>query len=402
MNDLVAKDTGDWPDLSDTSDAKEGRSIKPDVSIYPRYAKDAFTLTDAEIGKSKAKTLPDRQPYLARVDWHSMVVPVEFKSNQEAAAFQFFDDKKNFTLDTDKGRLARGQITDYASMLLRRQPRTFCHMILICKSRARLMFWDRAGAVVSTAFDFVREPTKLFTFVYKLSMMDRAQRGYDPTAVLATQEETDLMKNCKPRLSYEQKCLSEAMERRWPIYKISVRSEDVIPEQSLQPAVDASIGAVEAGASGDAAQPHVRCFLVGKRRVASDSPVGRGTRGYVAYDMNTGQLVFLKDSWRIDSPSCRPEREVYERLWKNRVRNIATPISGGDVCNADGRTQRTRTQDFLPQLRGRIHYRLVVKEIGRPLEEYPEEVVMANVMIDAIEGALRVEIDSNACMTDSA
>ena len=65
------------------------------------------------------------------------------------------------------------------------------------------------------------------------------------------------------------------------------------------------------------------------------------------------------------------------RLKKEKVDYIATPVGGGDVYT-DGCLQETAVQNgLLKTFDARIHYRLAVKEVGRPLESYrdPQELV---------------------------
>ncbi|KAI0308449.1 hypothetical protein OF83DRAFT_1020036, partial [Amylostereum chailletii] len=49
-----------------------------------------------------------------------------------------------------------GQIIAYAHALLSMQFRLYCFSFLIFGSKARFIRWDRAGAVVSEAFDYVK------------------------------------------------------------------------------------------------------------------------------------------------------------------------------------------------------------------------------------------------------
>lgn len=103
--------------------------------------------------------------------------------------------------------------------------------------------------------------------------------------------------------------------------------------------------------------------------------------------MKRDRLCFLKDTWRPNSEKIHPELDVYERLKKHDVRYIATAIGGGDV--RDPELQRTLTQRYMddiprPPLE-RFHYRLVIEELGRPLDTYE----LAAYMIVAVFNALR-------------
>lgn len=82
----------------------------------------------------------------------------------------------------------------------------------------------------------------------------------------------------------------------------------------------------------------------------------------------------MKDYWRPCGSRLHTELESYEHLRANRVAGVATAIAGGDVIDADGEAERTQTQDFWTKESGRPserrHYRLVTREIGRPLSEF--------------------------------
>ena len=94
------------------------------------------------------------------------------------------------------------------------------------------------------------------------------------------------------------------------------------------------------------------CFIIGRHHSATDSPTGRGTRGYIAYDMSHRRLVFLKDYWRSRIESSPYEGKVLEDLRRAGVQYVPTPLAAGVVCNGNA-VQETRTQELLP-----VAYRL--------------------------------------------
>ncbi|KAF8264749.1 hypothetical protein EI94DRAFT_1591816, partial [Lactarius quietus] len=61
------------------------------------------------------------------------------------------------------GRLAAGQITAYATMILSAQYRMHVFLILVIKNFARLIQWDCSGAVVTAPIRYDTEPF-LFDF----------------------------------------------------------------------------------------------------------------------------------------------------------------------------------------------------------------------------------------------
>ncbi|KAL6308013.1 hypothetical protein BKA93DRAFT_31339 [Sparassis latifolia] len=349
---LTARDTGEYLDVTGSEVASDENITKFGIGIYPTTAaaKEAYSVPTKQL--MRGKSAQRQKYYMARVSWAWTCVPIEAKSNHQRSAFEF----------NDPG------ITEHAAQILLRQHRLFCLMVFICKSGARLIRWDRAGGIVSKSFDYIQEPETLHTFMYRVGKMNDSQRGYDPTAILATPEEVAEMRSCESRLNeYHKECLREAMLDGWPIYKIEFKADDVLSETGKTVSPPSTLK---------------RHYLVGRARSSSSSLTGRATRGYVAYDMATQRLAFLKDTWRADSDKVKPEREVYERLYQKGVRErIATLICGGDVGES---VQKTRTQEFNARIMGRIHYRIVVKDVGRPLEDYADVREMILVVRDAV------------------
>lgn len=134
----------------------------------------------------------------------------------------------------------------------------------------------------------------------------------------------------------------------------------------------------------DKAQKNLKSYLVGKPLTYCCSPTGRATKGYAAYDVANVRLVFLKDAWRAVSDQIHPELDTYIVLNRDQVCNVPTVLGGGDVG-----AQRTITQEYLPEEkkpRERAHGRLILKELGRPLESYEDSPELMVVVMHAIEG----------------
>ncbi|EED83781.1 predicted protein [Postia placenta Mad-698-R] len=431
---LVAKITADLPDSTESTGFGQGGKKRPDVVLYPnnKEAVKDYTLSKDDIeglkqGRDKRKTFKNSKDQmegseydfsrLARTCWSWVCVPVELKADHQQSAFGFGNDP-NFLPGGRKRRGARGQLADYAARILQRQHLLFFFMIAITRNEARLMRWDRAGAIVTQPLD-LRDPDqadKLLTFLYRLSRAKPEQRGCDRTVQRATKKEIDLMREAKdsiPQGDYRLKRLNLAMAEGWPVYKVLCREDDVVsvdawratstntdsasstvPPPSLSLANIGSLSedpdpfgpgtsstARTASKARNRPAVHYRCFLICKHDFSSDSPIGRGTRGYLAYDMKTGKFVYLKDSWRVSTGNS--EIKVYQRLHERGVENIATPICGGDVVDIDGTLHRTLAQKHNRKAEY-IHCRLVVEEIGESILDYPTSKDLVAVMYGAI------------------
>lgn len=147
-------------------------------------------------------------------------------------------------------------------------------------------------------------------------------------------------------------------------------------------------------------------YFIGKPRVASYSPTGRCTKGFVAFRPQQGSydqadLHFIKDYWRPDSDGVRKELDTYANLEYCGVKFIATAIGGGDV----GRRQVTFTQDYMDQsitpLR-KVHCRIVLKEVGRPLITYENSGVLMKAIYFAIRGQFLFSLYASLLLTPAS
>ena len=131
-------------------------------------------------------------------------------------------------------------------------------------------------------------------------------------------------------------------------------------------------------------------YLIGQPVSAQCEPIGRATRAYVGLDLEAGRLVFIKDQWRANTLGTHPEVETYCRLKANNVPCVASCLGGGDVAFPDRHAlQQTVTHHYLPSEVGdceRIHSRIILKEIGRPLETYVHSGELITVTYHALLG----------------
>ncbi len=304
--------------------------------------------------------------------------------------------------------------------------RTFSYAVYICCDMARLFHIDRAGAYVCEPFRWKAKDSLLHDFVWKIAKLANAGRfedlGHDLTATLASSEAKDKFLALKTDMSlppHVRDGFKKATADRWPIYQLEVvpgePSKDEwfddmtfpppkefgnppmsSPSQST-PLSEPSSSSEPLPSSAENATPSVRHFLVGRPQFAAYELVGRCTRGYFAYDVTdpdqkNWRVCFLKDSWRPVVPGLtRPEHLVYQRLRFYDVNTgIGTLICGGDV----GRhwAQRTQVQDYLPREKQpvlRVHYRLVIEEVGIPLEDFGSFPELSGIFVDVIHGMLQ-------------
>ncbi|TBU58148.1 hypothetical protein BD310DRAFT_498387 [Dichomitus squalens] len=255
----------------------------------------------------------------------------------------------------------RGQLIDYGIEVLNRQHRLFYFAIVVLDDTARLLRYDRTGITMTSKFDYLERPEVIGRFFYRLSRATRMERGYDPTVVPSSAEEDKLFRGLSARFapgSTEAQALVNAASAGWPVHKITINA----PFSDGEKAVSRHDATLE------------RHFLVGKPAFMGRSLVGRGTKAFVAYDMMNDRVVFIKDSWRSYTRDSASEYKTYLQL-RARITTghlfIPTLLGGGDVM-FEGSRQKTCTPAtrYVP----RIHQRLVLLEVCRPLEDFKDSL----------------------------
>ncbi|KAI0724846.1 hypothetical protein C8Q72DRAFT_937017 [Fomitopsis betulina] len=284
-----------------------------------------------------------------------------------------------------------GQMVKYVAKIFRRQHRTHLFMRFIFQGQVRVIRWDRAGAIVSTVIDFEQQPSLFHEIIWRYAHMSQAQRGFDTTAVLASKEEVDSMRACEAPDEWTTQQRHSALDQPgWPVYKLTKPHSDLVDQSYLGP-ITMEHTPMPRRTRRSVSSAEVACFIVGRQYFTADSPTGHGTKCYIAYDISHDRLVSLKDFWRPDVMSAPPEGMVLRELRSAGVENILTPLAAGDVRNSDlGAKQKTCTQTLLgddESIRCRpaalIHYRLVMQEICRPLEDHDSPQTLTKAMLDA-------------------
>ncbi|KAI9065707.1 hypothetical protein FKP32DRAFT_1590361 [Trametes sanguinea] len=375
-------------------------------------------------------------PTDGRPHWADQLISVEFKRHETNK--DPFDDREDRDLDAtaEERKKVRGQIITYAEVAFRVQHRTFLFMLLVIGRNFRLLRWDRSGTIVTRAIDYVAHPEVLCELLWRMSLQSDEQLGLDPSATrlrphdhdynlmnfyaqecatdlntrerVLTAEELRMMGD-PPIFEYVRASFAHSLAASWPRYRLEVPCGD-----------------------------SVRTFLVCRPVFHANGMAGRGTRGYVALDCQTGKFVWLKDAWRLYYKQLEQEGAVLERLNAKKIAHVPTLLCHGDI-----KEQTTRTADFWEQaqpaveqtslpsspsqqmsplsssatlvadprfkstssrkrsrtdveiegsddpeedtLRQHMHYRIVVHEVALPLSEFSTGKQLVSIIIDCIE-----------------
>lgn len=201
-------------DTSDRLDqTNEVQDTKPDLSLYDGVHGTAKYDIDVTERTSSKVTDKMRTEYLGRTSWAWMTSFIEVKSSPQWAPFKFDDTDNLVVKDTDLGKRSRAQVIKYVSELQHRQHRKFVLCAFIWRDWVRFMRWDRAGAIVSTADNYVNDPQRLLDFIHRISTSPPEDHGYDPTVTLVKTPEPDIKKYVKEiRFTLSNKYLIEAFD----------------------------------------------------------------------------------------------------------------------------------------------------------------------------------------------
>lgn len=296
----------------------------------------------------------------------------ELESDPAASAFSM-NDHSPLLATSKRGKITQSRLVEYASQAMLSQHRCFIFMVYIVRTKARLIRWDRAGAIVSKPIDLETKPLLLLNFFARLSSLSSEGRGRDPTVIPASPADIDaFLTYAKTQTGWVKKAIDDIVGQlpTWPLYKMTCQA--LAPSDNSMPR-----------------QPDIE-LVVGKSCSDHHDLTGRATRGFIAFRLQPAKLVFVKDYWRPDVACVPLELDAYARLAKHQVRYVATAIGGGDV--GDTRPQVTLTQDYLPHEKGeifhirRIHYRVVTDTVGHPLHTYDNSRQLVEFVLHAFKG----------------
>lgn len=308
-----------------------------------------------DVSAYKVKDLP---PKPDQTDFSRMELFAEFKFN--FTADPFIDPEEplvpdnDFERDSDAARLLRGQIASYVAALSGSQFRVHVFSILICGKFARLMHWDRNGAIVTRAFDYtILDFLSLFLRHYDLAVN---LRGHDSTITIPSGNLVEKVPN------FDRNELADYNNRHREFRLMLIPDRDDASQESK--------------------------FLISyPPKYTSRSPFGRATRPMIAYDLQQSCFVFVKDYWRpIGSDK---EGEIYRILAEKKVPHIAPFGNGNDVRGTVTVTDQLRKEKWAcstSEMVALCLYRMSLDTIGRRLTEFKSSQEFVESVADAMEG----------------
>jgi Fungal protein kinase len=298
----------------------------------------------------------------AKTDFSKMGLFVEFKPAESSDPFcdpPDGEDRRKFCFekDTNDARLVRGQLVSYAAALAGRQFRVHTFCVLVCGTYARFIRWDRDGATVTERFNYIQQPHLLAGFFWRYNHLDPRQQGYDTSVSSIDTENSGI-----------QQIHFETLQKKNPDHRKFCTL--TVPDR----------------ANAEDEKQFVVSF---PPKYTARSPFGRGTRPMLAFDIEKGNIVFLKDYWRADVDGMDKEGDVYALLKSNRVPNIPPFGKGNDVRDHMTLTNTLREKTWACSSKEMVllrHYRMTLDVVGRPLTSFDSSREFVSAIADAMEG----------------
>ncbi|KAG6842890.1 hypothetical protein H0H87_009604 [Tephrocybe sp. NHM501043] len=293
---------------------------------------------------------PDINVYDKKTE--QLVANLEVKIQEYCDPFDLEDQAPGGLQPGIEAKRTLERITSYATAHQGSFFQTHVFSALIFPTYLRFIRWDRSGVVYTDKLPF--SGPDIAIFFRRLSAASPAQRGCDTTMVPfqpSPEESEDIQRklgNLPAKVS---------------LLKVSIDNKDYVIAET---------------------QEH-----------GSTSPVGRSTRCLKAYCMERRDLVLLKDTWRIVSPSMKPEHEIYSKLKEHEVSHIPEVYQGADVGLDTDSHHITQTALWAEKfeldisLRTLRHYRMVLEYLPYKLEQFNTTTELVGALRDASLGSCR-------------
>ncbi|GJE92086.1 hypothetical protein PsYK624_082390 [Phanerochaete sordida] len=306
-------------EIRDSSDMKHSPTdSRPDIDVHVLdWGKESEQWKDPE---AVIRAAADFLRTIALGDYKAANTAMPFIPAAEAGAAGFIDS------EGEQATLTRGQITLYANRRFARQHLRHQYIFLIAGIHIVICRYDHSGAIVTEAINFTKDSRPLVEFFWAMVHMTDEQRGADGTVTLASDAEKDLLKT-------ELEKYAKDGTRKPPSY---TKFDDNLP----------CYKALVCDDNDTEKNRHV--IITSFPIYAEQSTPGRGTRGYIGYDLKDQRLVFLKDSWAPTHEALMSESAAAARLAEFGVPGILPLTCGGVVKSElypDG--QETDTPSFI-------------------------------------------------------
>ncbi|PFH48096.1 hypothetical protein AMATHDRAFT_66251 [Amanita thiersii Skay4041] len=241
-------------------------------------------------------------------------------------------------------------MTLYATAHQASQFRLHVFQVLVFQTYARFLRWDRAGVVVSEKVTFSN--SAIAELYWRYTLTDDTSRGQDTTV--------------------------EELSQGDPIGEEARRA--------LQVEDDAILYKISLGTKG-------KTYIIARGLyMVIGSPIGRSTRGFSVFCLETKKVGYLKDTWRILSKSLKPEHEIYQKLYHPGVNRIPQIDAASDMLDHSTKTHEVSNRPWVKmdsrkrqEFQIYIHYRIVFETVGYSLLSFRDVKEYVTAIRDAVE-----------------
>ncbi|GBE86379.1 hypothetical protein SCP_0902580 [Sparassis crispa] len=154
----------------------------------------------------------------------------EFKANT-VRDDPFDDEVRSHEHDTKYGNKCREQLISYAAKMFAHQHRVFWYSVVILQNDARILRWDRSGAVFTEKFSLWANPEILGEFLWRFSHSRPVDQGYDLTATLVPEDSeyyhlmTQVAETKLAAGDYVRQYFRNSLIKEWPWWRLRIDEE---------------------------------------------------------------------------------------------------------------------------------------------------------------------------------
>ncbi|KAI0287234.1 hypothetical protein BC826DRAFT_60346 [Russula brevipes] len=302
-------------------------SIKPDCTVYDK-GNGAVAGTDSSVAE-----------FFLKFKYSSVDDPFVDSPNPRGSDGRT-QEGCTFVKDSRAARKLIGQIGTCVAVQMDVQYRTHTFFVLVVGDYARLMRWDRGGAIFTERI-YYNKDSELLEFFEAYNEATAEVRGVDQFVTKPTAEEIDAASGACQEL------------RNTPLLVVSFHNPDLHVEPNR--------------------------YVIKSPAARRSLPVGCSTRTSVAYDIQRKKCVFMKDFWRDVGPDVVTEGQVYQRLNRCKIKSIPLCVDFCDVGEDRYHKSQTcalfRGAAWKPSgfrfLKSVLrHHRLILDTIGKKLEAF--------------------------------
>lgn len=280
--------------------------------------------------------------------------------------------------DNQRGNKTRGQIAAYAGVAMSMAFRKHFFSMLILGEYARIIRWDRRGAIVTRRFSYTKRPELVFEFYLRFAQLSPSQRGFDVSVVP--------LNAALP--AHVGKAFDSYYQESW-YQGAKYGHKDNSPRI---PAANLPFFHIHIE---DRTFRRAETFFMPAPayRHSHMQPFNRASRRSLVYPDAPGEqkMCFLKDSWQEVSKRTSPEADIYRKLQANNVPNIAALRLGDDVVVLKTETEKKFNllshSGRYRKFGAMVCHRIVLDTVARDLSTFTWCKVLLSCLADAVDGA---------------